>query len=195
MSNYNWQKTKWEQYAEIYYKLREGDIVHDKFLEYFQDAVNKKSIVGVLDIGCGGFPITKLLSKKYESNLFLAIDISTESEKIYNNEIINNYDNIKFRKEGILDCLDVFNQVNLFYTYNVFMHLDKKSIECVFQYLKDSSSSIVGVLQEPFSDSELTKIIKDRDYCHNFESYIEQYGFTMKKMHKEGIDGLYYFIT
>jgi hypothetical protein len=111
MSNYNWQNTKWEQYAEIYYKLREGDIVHDKFLEYFQDAVNKKSI------------------------------------------------------------------------------------ECVFQYLKDSSSSIVGVLQEPFSDSELTKIIKDRDYCHNFESYIEQYGFTMKKMHKEGIYGIYYFIT
>tara|TARA_Y100000746_G_C15177759_1_gene315986 strand:+ start:350 stop:508 length:159 start_codon:yes stop_codon:yes gene_type:complete len=52
------------------------------------------------------------------------------------------------------------------------MHLDKKSIESFFQYLKDENSSFIGIIQEPFSDSELTKIFKDRDYCHNFEEYI-----------------------
>ncbi len=192
-----WQQQRWEEYAEIYYSNRASDKLLPKFEEFLEDGLGKFNISSVLDIGCGGGVITRVLCEKYPEINFTGIDITDKSLEIYNKEIKPIYKNFTFIQGSIFDHLEILKDVQLFYTYNVFMHFDELEIRQFFQYISELPHRITGILQEPYTVQGMTRHYPSapKDYCHNFNKYIQDYNFILLNADTTDTSGIFYFTT
>jgi len=192
-----WQQERWNNYGEIYYENRTDDKLPPKFEEFFKDALSRFNVSSVFDIGCGGGTIAKILCAKYPKINLTGIDIADKSLEIYNREIKPIYKNFDFIKGSILDHLEILKKVELFYTYNVFMHLDETEIRLFFQYIANLPNRIIGIFHEPYTEEKMTKPYPSgpKDFCHNFKSYISNYNFTLLNAETTGTFGIFYFTT
>jgi|GEM_PF-4305825 len=193
IDNKEWEKLRWQDYAPIYYKCREGMTVDDRFLNFLSDSIKSFGVKKVLDLGCGGFTLTTKLARLYPENEFIGIDIADESEKIFNG-ISKDYPNIKFVKGSIFDHMSMLGgAIDLIYTYNVLMHFDENEIKAFFEYIKREPRKIMAIFQEPYSNDIPTKIYKQRDYCHNFPHYCRAHGLKLiGSVEKDKNFGIYY---
>ncbi|MFA6292828.1 MAG: class I SAM-dependent methyltransferase [Victivallales bacterium] len=187
------QQKRWTDYSEIYYKSREEVPLEIGIIEYFQQCHTKKKIIRVLDIGAGGGGALVQFSKLYPQIEFIGLDISEYSQKIFEN-ITSEHPNIKFIKGSILDNLYIIDEIDLFYTYNVLMHLNKNEINKLFQYLSKTSKNVTGIIHEPYCSDMLTNNIQTIDYAHNYLEYFKAYSFKLisKSILNEKF-GIYYF--
>jgi SAM-dependent methyltransferase len=192
-----WQQQRWNNYGEIYFDNRTDDKLPPKFEEFFKDAVDRFNISTVLDIGCGGGTIARILCDKYPEINLTGIDIADKSLEIYNKEIKPKYKNFAFIQGSIIDYLDILEKMQLFYTYNVFMHLNETEIGLFFQYIANLPHRIIGIFHEPYTEEVMTKPYPSgpKDYCHNFKSYILNHNFKLLNTEISDTFGIFYFTT
>jgi 2-polyprenyl-3-methyl-5-hydroxy-6-metoxy-1,4-benzoquinol methylase len=194
LSSREWQKLHWDDYGFSYYSARNIVEADENFLMNFKDMVKNTSTV--LEIGCGGFVLTKQLAENYSNIIFHTYDISDESLRIYEKDIKPNFNNINFKKCSIFDNLKIIDEVSFIYTYHVFMHFNESDINDFFSYLKKINHQVFLILQEPYTENIMSFNYKHRDYQHNYISYFEKFGFRLIDFNKTGNNfGIFYFVT
>lgn len=192
LSNKEWQKIRWDDYGEFYYSTREDVPLDDLFLANFKSMAEQTDTV--LEIGCGGFALTRQLAILLPDIKFQAVDISEDSKQIYLHQIMPKFKNIQFYKTNILSNIDILGASPFFYTHNVFMHFNEQEINEFFNYIQKLESPVFGILQEPWTDESMSQILKERDYAHNYPAYFKRYGFKLIDVHYPTQNtGIFYF--
>ena len=188
------QKVHWDDYGIYYYENRDGMELNEIFIKNFKDMlINTDS---VLEIGCGGFILTKYLAKKNPNVKFYGYDLSESSEHIYKNKVKSEYKNIYFKKSNIFDDMEFIEQVPFIYTYNVFMHFNEYDINIFFEFISNMQNAVTLILQEPHTNRCMSFNYKEKDYLHNYEEYIKKYNFKLLDLNLSTPDsGIFYFAT
>lgn len=76
------------------------------------------------------------------------------------------------------------------------MHFDESDIGEFFDFLKDMEVTVVGILQEPFSEDRMSFNYKNRNFRHNYASYFQKFGFHLIDFNQtEKKFGTFYFST
>lgn len=112
LSSREWQKVHWDDYGANYYFGRANAILDQNFILNFENGT--KNTDSVIEIGCGGFAVTKILARKHPEIVFNTCDISEGSSQIYEKDIRANFKNIKFTKCSIFENLKMLEQTPFF---------------------------------------------------------------------------------
>lgn len=189
-----WQKIHWDDYGSSYYSVRKSQTLNEDFLRQFSDMARETETV--IEIGCGGFVLTRHLAGLHPGIKFNAYDISDESLNIYKNELQSDFTNIEFFQKSIFEDIGSIYKNPYFYTYNVLMHFDESDINEFFASLADIETGVTGIIQEHYSKDDFSVNYKDRDYRHNYHAYFRKYNFRLIEFTESAENaGVFYFCT
>ena len=181
LSQQEWQKVHWEDYGKFYNAAVEA--VDRKMHPFMLSQLQKHGGSTFVEIGCGGFALSKTLADHLPDSRIVAYDISSSSQEIYDNFIAHQFLNIEFVRRSFFDDLDAIASSGIFFTSNVMMHLTPEELDVFLNFLSQSDKKIFGVIQEPYTQDNNAINFKDRDWKHNFFLSIERNNLTMLDHH------------
>jgi cyclopropane fatty-acyl-phospholipid synthase-like methyltransferase len=184
--NEAFQREYWSK-STLFYRLKERENYDTEYYRtfdaLFSQAVSDAGVCVCLDIGCGSFNHILRLQAGWPDLQFIGIDISEYSAKVYDTAIKDQRPGIQFVLGSLIHHPELLEQIDLFYTFAVFMYFSPEELEKFLSALRDTPRPIRGIIVEPFfvgANGKLSQSLPG-EFRHDFPAYFARYGFTVHK--------------